>query len=126
YDLLYREYTIWLYIIINSFFFSSRRRHTRCYRDWSSDVCSSDLLEVHVARAGRHRNFVRVPGSDELLHELDDLRDVLAHLRLEQIGRASCRERVYISGGAGSVKQRTVQTANYTSSNWEQCKKLDN
>src|SRR5271169_4728233 len=26
------------------FFFSSRRRHTRCYRDWSSDVCSSDLL----------------------------------------------------------------------------------
>src|SRR3989442_5878470 len=27
-----------------SFFFSSRRRHTRCGRDWSSDVCSSDLL----------------------------------------------------------------------------------
>src|SRR5438128_5511327 len=26
------------------FFFSSRRRHTRCYRDWSSDVCSSDLV----------------------------------------------------------------------------------
>src|SRR5207245_5660151 len=25
-------------------FFSSRRRHTRCYRDWSSDVCSSDLV----------------------------------------------------------------------------------
>src|SRR2546422_2985812 len=25
------------------FFFSSRRRHTRCSRDWSSDVCSSDL-----------------------------------------------------------------------------------
>src|SRR2546429_4295702 len=24
------------------FFFSSRRRHTRCSRDWSSDVCSSD------------------------------------------------------------------------------------
>src|SRR2546429_4661633 len=40
------------------FFFSSRRRHTRCSRDWSSDVCSSDLLEpdaggalrVHLAR----------------------------------------------------------------------------
>src|SRR3989337_1760156 len=30
------------------FFFvvSSRRRHTRCYRDWSSDVCSSDLVRV--------------------------------------------------------------------------------
>src|SRR3989337_1231315 len=25
------------------FFLSSRSRHTRCYRDWSSDVCSSDL-----------------------------------------------------------------------------------
>src|SRR5690554_1029836 len=28
------------------FFFSSRRRHTRCGRDWSSDVCSSDLQAV--------------------------------------------------------------------------------
>src|SRR5699024_11407048 len=27
------------------FFFSSRRRHTRSKRDWSSDVCSSDLLQ---------------------------------------------------------------------------------
>src|SRR5437867_5987506 len=27
------------------FFFSSRRRHTRSYGDWSSDVCSSDLIE---------------------------------------------------------------------------------
>src|SRR5215813_14709833 len=31
--------TCWL-----CFFFSSRRRHTRCGRDWSSDVCSSDLI----------------------------------------------------------------------------------
>src|SRR5690625_6957149 len=29
------------------FFFSSRRRHTRWPRDWSSDVCSSDLRRVH-------------------------------------------------------------------------------
>src|SRR5256884_5061660 len=28
------------------FFFSSRRRHTRCSRDWSSDVCPSDLIRV--------------------------------------------------------------------------------
>src|SRR5258705_6854849 len=28
----------------SSFFFSSRRRHTRCLSDWSSDVCSSDLV----------------------------------------------------------------------------------
>src|SRR5207245_4199462 len=33
------------------FFFSSRRRHTRCYRDWSSDVCSSDLLVVTAGLA---------------------------------------------------------------------------
>src|SRR2546429_7342759 len=31
------------------FFFSSRRRHTRCSRDWSSDVCSSDLFERLLA-----------------------------------------------------------------------------
>src|SRR5690606_40480560 len=33
------------------FFFSSRRRHTRFSRDWSSDVCSSDLAEARVAAA---------------------------------------------------------------------------
>src|SRR5256884_6467430 len=31
------------------FFFSSRRRHTRCSRDWSSDVCSSDLKAAYEA-----------------------------------------------------------------------------
>src|SRR5687768_18621382 len=35
------------------FFFSSRRRHTICSRDWSSDVCSSDLeLEALKPRGG--------------------------------------------------------------------------
>src|SRR5690606_40436823 len=34
------------------FFFSSRRRHTRFSRDWSSDVCSSDLLVARI-RAGQ-------------------------------------------------------------------------
>src|SRR5437899_10383456 len=29
---------------VANFFFSSRRRHTRCLSDWSSDVCSSDLM----------------------------------------------------------------------------------
>src|SRR3989449_1980751 len=34
----------WLWsFLVCFFFFSSRRRHTRCSRDWSSDVCSSDL-----------------------------------------------------------------------------------
>src|SRR5690606_39459017 len=31
------------------FFFSSRRRHTRFSRDWSSDVCSSDLPAAYTA-----------------------------------------------------------------------------
>src|SRR5207245_10728354 len=40
-------------IVSHSFFFSSRRRHTRCYRDWSSDVCSSDLV-LGIRTADRH------------------------------------------------------------------------
>src|SRR5262245_64095807 len=36
-----------------SFFFSSRRRHTRCLSDWSSDVCSSDLIGWWERRAER-------------------------------------------------------------------------
>src|ERR1035437_5573040 len=32
---------------VGGFFFSSRRRHTRYWRDWSSDVCSSDLDDLH-------------------------------------------------------------------------------
>src|SRR3712207_8846323 len=35
------------------FFFSSRRRHTRYWRDWSSDVCSSDLRAVVLTTFGR-------------------------------------------------------------------------
>src|SRR3712207_5459707 len=34
------------YICLFFFFFSSRRRHTRYWRDWSSDVCSSDLSDL--------------------------------------------------------------------------------
>src|SRR5207247_7753520 len=40
------------------FFFSSRRRHTRSTRDWSSDVCSSDLISFrffHAKKYGLHR-----------------------------------------------------------------------
>src|SRR5256885_5836100 len=35
------------------FFFSSRRRHTRLQGDWSSDVCSSDLLDNYVIGNGQ-------------------------------------------------------------------------
>src|SRR6266403_4496270 len=37
------------------FFFSSRRRHTRSLRDWSSDVCSSDLVTTRVVPLPRLR-----------------------------------------------------------------------
>src|SRR6185295_7032142 len=37
------------------FFFASRRRHTRYWRDWSSDVCSSDLVERLVQVETRQR-----------------------------------------------------------------------
>src|SRR2546429_5378951 len=53
------------------FFFSSRRRHTRCSRDWSSDVCSSDLslflwrrkpiLPTHRAYLPRRSMRERIP-----------------------------------------------------------------
>src|SRR6266542_3051605 len=42
------------------FFFSSRRRHTRCYRDWSSDVCSSDLYVVEAELPGVKRDEVEI------------------------------------------------------------------
>src|SRR3712207_2947782 len=34
--------------MLDFFFFSSRRRHTRYWRDWSSDVCSSDLSSFEL------------------------------------------------------------------------------
>src|SRR6266699_3855159 len=41
------------------FFFSSRRRHTRCGRDWSSDVCSSDLEAMAGVVAGLDLSRIR-------------------------------------------------------------------
>src|SRR5271157_786349 len=41
------------------FFFSSRRRHTRCGRDWSSDVCSSDLVRDHFGLWGLDFSYHR-------------------------------------------------------------------
>src|SRR3954451_6370299 len=43
-----------------SFFFSSRRRHTRCGRDWSSDVCSSDLPTRGMDRAHKDALAARI------------------------------------------------------------------
>src|SRR5438034_5674645 len=47
-------------IIIIVFFFSSRRRHTRSLCDWSSDVCSSDLVRSHED-AWAHDRTRRIP-----------------------------------------------------------------
>src|SRR5256885_12485178 len=50
------------------FFFSSRRRHTRLQGDWSSDVCSSDLVEV-VIRATEERDRPVLFDILEVLHD---------------------------------------------------------
>src|SRR5439155_8528796 len=71
---------------LRSFFFSSRRRHTRWPRDWSSDVCSSDLHggdEVIVGAAAEEAD--RVGGR------------LVVGREAREIGRASCRERVETS-----------------------------
>src|SRR5256885_5917499 len=52
-----------IYIIF--FFFSSRRRHTRLQGDWSSDVCSSDLLRLRSARGHGERGGERPSACSE-------------------------------------------------------------
>src|SRR2546421_3423865 len=56
-----------LFLLFFFFFFSSRRRHTRSDRDWSSDVCSSDLRRGPRASCGLfffpRASFRGVPGS---------------------------------------------------------------
>src|SRR5690606_40325936 len=89
------------------FFFSSRRRHTRFSRDWSSDVCSSDLVEAAMSPfadayllAAFHSIFVVFLGTPLnnalLFHCYALLAKQVQTSRLIQIGRASCRERVEI------------------------------
>src|SRR5699024_11257855 len=52
------------------FFFSSRRRHTRSKRDWSSDVCSSDLTAV------RYEGEILFEGENLLQKPLFRMRDI--------------------------------------------------
>src|SRR2546429_649916 len=56
------------------FFFSSRRRHTRCSRDWSSDVCSSDLLALRDLRGDvlGHRGLPQMIAPAVPVREVDD------------------------------------------------------
>src|SRR5437868_9297839 len=93
------------------FFFSSRRRHTRSKRDWSSDVCSSDLaIKAHEADLITHSadpNHAKARFSAAMVHfdnrsALNDRRGVF---QASKIGRASWRERGEVSGGGGGVEE---------------------
>src|SRR5438046_10452383 len=86
------------------FFFSSRRRHTRLVSDWSSDVCSSDLPGAYKILAVDHPEQLEYSNPDVLRKYLSKARDTTLSAD-QEIGRASCRERVEISVVAGAVKQ---------------------
>src|ERR1035441_10768226 len=60
-----RRHTQRLIICVLVFFFSSRRRHTRCLSDWSSDVCSSDLIVGGFAGGFEH---CRETAANEIVH----------------------------------------------------------
>src|SRR5882762_11486183 len=73
------------------FFFSSRRRHTRFKCDWSSDVCSSDLLVTRSAALVLRRCVRRVPlarrtrrRSEEHTSELQSHLNLVCRLLLEK------------------------------------------
>src|SRR5256885_12906183 len=93
----------WRSIMI--FFFSSRRRHTRLQGDWSSDVCSSDLPTA--TSPGAATRFPPTPTRSLCARRVHCQIDVRASNlfrggshnatqedEVEEIGRASCRERV--------------------------------
>src|SRR2546430_5320554 len=98
------------------FFFSSRRRHTRFDCDWSSDVCSSDLAGIRrmgsclvsgaVHGTGRERSTTRNVVAVPSLKSANDILLPGKAVLGPEIGRASCRERVEISGGAVSLKKK--------------------
>src|SRR5260221_10736021 len=66
------------------FFFSSRRRHTRSLCDWSSDVCSSDLIADFDAPEGRR--IALVPHGGTPLPELELGGDIVFVLGAERDG----------------------------------------
>src|SRR5690606_40126239 len=90
------------------FFFSSRRRHTRFSRDWSSDVCSSDLhgenivtppvlqiaynLSIPAPRRGAGCDLTNLNKSN-MAHIVRSEQKPCQPEGLSEIGRASCRER---------------------------------
>src|SRR5699024_11760987 len=101
-----------LYSAITSyyrFFFSSRRRHTRSKRDWSSDVCSSDLNPYQRSRwivfegtQFQHIESFPIVFTCEWSPELFGC----VHAQCDEIGRASCRERVMKTNSINKIKTR--------------------
>src|SRR3989442_12788571 len=75
-------------LLVWFFFFSSRRRHTRCGRDWSSDVCSSDLEGFTIA-ASEAREIAQIAKrtviSDDALSVLVPLLEEIAGFGPSQI-----------------------------------------
>src|SRR5256886_7051386 len=90
-------------VFVFVFFFSSRRRHTRFDCDWSSDVCSSDLMlgAVSATTDITGEGVVQftagtMAGQGTLTASADLAPSVMVPIQVgeDQIGRASCRERV--------------------------------
>src|SRR6266496_2689864 len=71
------------------FFFSSRRRHTRSLRDWSSDVCSSDLRFV----IARQKPLIRDRRDDEDNRNGDERTDPIKRIKPRQIMKEKFEER---------------------------------
>src|SRR5690625_7866576 len=108
------------------FFFSSRRRHTRWPRDWSSDVYSSDLRRHRriqpLAFEGRGQDVFDLGG-----HIPDQGGERAGGLRHRgvpdqdpepvEIGRASCRERVEISVVAVTFEKKHTKNSNENETN---------
>src|SRR5690348_18442924 len=87
------------------FFFSSRRRHTRWTGDWSSDVCSSDLL-------AHYWPYILIFWGVIQLIEIS-IRALSGGPIPVKIGRASCRERVSILVGAAARKKNAGARGNH-------------
>src|SRR5690348_17602570 len=86
--------------VLSIFFFSSRRRHTRWTGDWSSDVCSSDLLDGEVPVVGAKNSALKLMAAALLAPG----RTVVTNVPRIKIGRASCRESVERSVDAAAFK----------------------